>query len=84
VDLRLQYRMNSHIMLLSNKLIYDNRLSCGSEEVANRSLTLRHTKFLTSLHPASTPRTCGTNCWFETLVSERYVYMLHAQYKFGV
>ncbi len=67
--------MNSHIMLLSNKLIYDNRLSCGSEEVANRSLALRHTKFLTSLHPAGIPRNCGTNCWFETLVSERYVYM---------
>jgi len=56
-------------MLLSIKLIYDNRLSCGSEEVANRSLTLR------SLHPAG-PRDCGTNYWFETLASERYVYLL--------
>lgn len=40
VDLREQYRMNEDIMTLSNKLIYSDRLKCGSEEVARRKLVL--------------------------------------------
>ncbi|KAJ2918121.1 hypothetical protein MD484_g2295, partial [Candolleomyces efflorescens] len=40
IDLREQYRMNEDIMLLSNKLIYSDRLKCGSEEVAKRRLIL--------------------------------------------
>jgi len=32
--LQYQYRMNSDIMLLSNELIYSNRLKCGTPEVA--------------------------------------------------
>ncbi|KAF5339801.1 hypothetical protein D9611_009204 [Ephemerocybe angulata] len=40
VDLREQYRMNEDIMALSNKLIYGDRLKCGSVEVANRKLVL--------------------------------------------
>ncbi|KAJ3545844.1 hypothetical protein NMY22_g2278 [Coprinellus aureogranulatus] len=40
VDLREQYRMNEDIMALSNKLIYSDRLRCGSEEVAKRKLVL--------------------------------------------
>ncbi|KAG2004575.1 DNA replication helicase dna2, variant 2 [Coprinopsis cinerea AmutBmut pab1-1] len=39
-DLTHQYRMNASIMLLSNKLIYDDRLKCGSESVAGRRLEL--------------------------------------------
>ncbi|GJN26596.1 hypothetical protein PR202_gb14540 [Eleusine coracana subsp. coracana] len=34
----LQYRMSSGIMELSNSLIYGNRLSCGSLEIANAKL----------------------------------------------
>ncbi|KAF9233255.1 AAA domain-containing protein [Melanogaster broomeanus] len=34
VDLTHQYRMNEDVMLLSNKLIYGDRLRCGSEAVA--------------------------------------------------
>ena len=77
VDLRLQYRMNSDIMLLSNQLIYDNRLSCGCEEVAKRSLSLPNRKFLNDLHPGSSsrPRHCGggASCWLETLANDRFV-----------
>ncbi|XP_052154106.1 DNA replication ATP-dependent helicase/nuclease JHS1 isoform X3 [Oryza glaberrima] len=38
--LRCQYRMSSGIMELSNSLIYGNRLSCGSLEIANAKLKL--------------------------------------------
>jgi len=72
VDLRLQYRMNSDIMLLSNQLIYDNRLSCGCEEVAKRSLSLPNRQFLNDLHSASGPRDCGPSCWLEALVNDRF------------
>ena len=40
VALRHQYRMNKDIMQLSNALIYDGKLTCGSEEVANQQLCL--------------------------------------------
>uniref|UniRef100_J3M0U5 DNA replication ATP-dependent helicase/nuclease n=1 Tax=Oryza brachyantha TaxID=4533 RepID=J3M0U5_ORYBR len=38
--LRCQYRMSSGIMELSNSLIYGDRLSCGSLEIANSKLKL--------------------------------------------
>ncbi|KAF5381699.1 hypothetical protein D9615_005608 [Tricholomella constricta] len=40
VDLVYQYRMNDDIMLLSNKLIYGDRLRRGSEAIARQSLVL--------------------------------------------
>jgi DNA replication ATP-dependent helicase Dna2 len=40
VELTYQYRMCSDIMELSNLLIYDNHLQCGSEAVANQSLVI--------------------------------------------
>lgn len=70
VDLRFQYRMNSDIMLLSNKLIYNNRLCCGCEEVANRTLKLPNKQFLKQSHSRHA-LACGTNCWLEALVDER-------------
>ncbi|KAM0752276.1 Dna2-domain-containing protein, partial [Meredithblackwellia eburnea MCA 4105] len=42
VYLSQQYRMNEDIMLLSNKLVYEDRLRAGSEEVAKQSLVLPH------------------------------------------
>jgi DNA replication ATP-dependent helicase Dna2 len=39
-SLTFQYRMNEDIMALSNKLIYEGRLKCGSEEVARQVLSL--------------------------------------------
>lgn len=40
VNLTHQYRMNEDIMLLSNGLIYNGQLKCGSEEVRKRALKI--------------------------------------------
>ncbi|MES1914139.1 MAG: hypothetical protein MHM6MM_006259, partial [Cercozoa sp. M6MM] len=40
VELRTQYRMNSEIMSLSNALVYQERLRCGSAQVAAQRLDL--------------------------------------------
>ena len=40
VSLTYQYRMNKDIMLLSNELIYNNQLVCGSDNVANQKLAI--------------------------------------------
>lgn len=39
-ELTYQYRMCEDIMSLSNQLIYDNRLKCGSEKVVGRKLQI--------------------------------------------
>lgn len=39
-ELTLQYRMCGDIVKLSNFLIYDNKLKCGTDEVYNRSLQI--------------------------------------------
>ncbi|ESK91611.1 dna replication helicase dna2 [Moniliophthora roreri MCA 2997] len=69
VDLAYQYRMNSDIMDLSNKLIYSDRLRCGSEEIANRGLVLPDRSFLIGLHQ-ETGACCAPDCWIERLMSE--------------
>jgi DNA replication ATP-dependent helicase Dna2 len=63
-----QYRMNSDIMHLSNRLIYENRLRCGNDAVANQSLTLER-KACADIGPAS----CGpgADCWVQDLLDER-------------
>ena len=40
ISLSTQYRMNKDIMSLSNLLIYNGRLKCGSAAVANQMLKL--------------------------------------------
>ncbi|KAM8774369.1 DNA replication ATP-dependent helicase/nuclease DNA2 [Rhynchonycteris naso] len=40
VQLTVQYRMNSKIMSLSNKLTYEGKLECGSDKVANAVINL--------------------------------------------
>ncbi|KAL1751935.1 DNA replication factor Dna2-domain-containing protein [Schizophyllum commune] len=67
VDLTYQYRMNSDIMTLSNTLIYSNRLHCGNEEVANRSLVLPDTSFVDSLHDDEQG---ARQCWLRALIAE--------------
>lgn len=64
--------MNSDIMLLSNKLIYSDRLRCGSEEVAKQSLKLPNHDFLRKMHGGKL--TCHQKgCWIQQLMSERYL-----------
>ncbi|XP_037352264.1 DNA replication ATP-dependent helicase/nuclease DNA2 isoform X2 [Talpa occidentalis] len=40
VELTVQYRMNSKIMSLSNKLTYEGKMECGSDKVANAVINL--------------------------------------------
>ncbi|NXW61694.1 DNA2 nuclease, partial [Eurystomus gularis] len=40
VQLTVQYRMNSKIMSLSNTLVYEGKLECGSEKVSNATVNL--------------------------------------------
>ena len=69
VDLNEQYRMNEDIMLLSNKLIYGDRLRCGSAETATRGLTLPDKTFLAKMHEAT--NCVRDTCWVERLLDER-------------
>jgi DNA replication ATP-dependent helicase Dna2 len=72
IDLTHQYRMNEDIMLLSNRLIYGDRLKCGTEEVARRTLVLPDGgKYLRMMHTSK--QTCEKHCWMNKLLSERYV-----------
>ena len=70
VDLVYQYRMNADIMLLSNKLIYHDRLRCGSMSVSKRTLALPHRNALNTLH---TDKCRLRGCWLERLLDEKYV-----------
>ncbi|KFW68343.1 DNA replication ATP-dependent helicase/nuclease DNA2, partial [Pygoscelis adeliae] len=44
VQLTVQYRMNSKIMSLSNMLVYEGKLECGSEKVSNATVNLPNLK----------------------------------------
>ncbi|KIK37375.1 hypothetical protein CY34DRAFT_92854 [Suillus luteus UH-Slu-Lm8-n1] len=68
VDLTSQYRMNEDIMLLSNKLIYADRLRCGSEEVAKRTLVVPNECMSGTLDPGMC--LCEESCWLRYLLSE--------------
>ncbi|XP_069835209.1 DNA replication ATP-dependent helicase/nuclease DNA2 [Dendropsophus ebraccatus] len=46
VQLTVQYRMNSTIMALSNKLVYEGRLECASERVSTAVVQLPHLRSL--------------------------------------
>lgn len=70
VDLTDQYRMNADIMFLSNKLIYSDRLRCGSDVVASRRLALPDTTYLHRMHLKSEP--CHmSGCWLQELLDDR-------------
>ncbi|KAI9456742.1 AAA domain-containing protein [Russula earlei] len=55
VELTQQYRMNADIMLLSNKLVYDDHLSCGNQKVANQSLIIPNHTFIQDVHVPTLP-----------------------------
>ncbi|EPQ56684.1 hypothetical protein GLOTRDRAFT_75510 [Gloeophyllum trabeum ATCC 11539] len=60
--------MNEDIMILSNKLIYGDRLRCGSETVAKRSLCLPNPKAVKAIHrPICYP---VETCWLHKLMAE--------------
>ncbi|KAJ6501059.1 AAA domain-containing protein [Mycena vitilis] len=68
VNLTHQYRMNEDIMTLSNRLIYKDRLRCGSDAVATQRLALPDPGFLCDIHIG---RSCHPGgCWIRHVVSE--------------
>jgi len=73
-DLAQQYRMNEDIMLLSNKLVYQDKLKCGNEEVAKRVLGVPKISMLDEMHVKTMPCS-GEECWLKKLISPRYVYL---------
>ena len=70
VDLTEQYRMNEDIMLLSNRLIYRDRLKCGSRAVAKQSLLIPHPK---DGHLPHRPDAGTGPCWLQRLMDPRCV-----------
>lgn len=66
VPLSSQYRMNEEIMLLSNKLIYDDRLRCGNEAIAKQALQLPHRATCADVGAS----TCDADCWIQGLLEE--------------
>ncbi|KAF4635818.1 hypothetical protein G7Y89_g2281 [Cudoniella acicularis] len=64
VYLEHQYRMCEDVMALSNNLIYNGRLKCGSQEVANRRISIPNIGGLTNYHfsPSTLSRSQKTIC----------------------
>lgn len=73
VELAQQYRMNKDIMLLSNKLVYQDKLKCGNEKVAKRVLRVPKISMLDEMH-VKTMSCSGEECWLKTLINPRCVY----------
>lgn len=79
VYLEHQYRMCEDVMALSNNLIYNGRLKCGSQEVADRSIVIPNMEGLKVHHfsPSTLPRTqksfcigpSAGRCWLRHLVN---------------
>jgi len=53
INLEHQYRMCADIMRLSNALIYDGRLKCGNDSVAQRTLQLPEPASLSAFHTST-------------------------------
>jgi DNA replication ATP-dependent helicase Dna2 len=58
-------------MLLSNRLVYENRLKCGSDKVARQGLVIPDSKPCSAWCDAS----CGSDCWLKQLLLESYVFL---------
>lgn len=80
VNLEHQYRMSEDIMTLSNTLIYEGHLKCGTEELRHRKLDVPNMGALKRHHfdintvlsqPQSTPNsfcTGGGPCWLRDMI----------------
>lgn len=75
VDLNQQYRMNEDIMLLANDLVYQNKLVCGTDQVAKQRLELPMPEGVrTKLHGGDKKHECTQHpCWLEDVVAPRYL-----------
>lgn len=62
VELACQYRMYDDIMSVANTLIYDNRLKCGSEAIANQTLDFPDDRM---------PYCAEDSCWINRVVQSR-------------
>jgi DNA replication ATP-dependent helicase Dna2 len=61
--------MNEDIMKVSNTLIYEDRLKCGNEEVAARTLPVKNAVgSLEKLHSTSAIDCNGTACWLKDVL----------------
>lgn len=81
VNLEHQYRMSEDIMTLSNTLIYEGRLKCGTEDLRQRTLDVPNMDGLTRHHfdantilsqPESTPNSFCTGtgtCWLRDMLN---------------
>lgn len=67
--------MNSDIMELSNTLIYDGKLKCGSKKVAEQKLVLpKREEARKVMHEEGGGIGCGMDgdeCWLEEIMEER-------------
>lgn len=77
VNLEHQYRMCEEIMTLSNTLIYDGLLKCGTSAVAQRTLTIPNTDALKKHHihssqgfmsQAACLNPARGSCWLRNLI----------------
>ena len=80
VTLEHQYRMCADIMLLANTLIYDGRLKCGNDDVAQKKLEKVNFQGLKAFHqigPESKLKVApqplclgnGQSCWLQDLMA---------------
>ena len=78
VYLEHQYRMCQDVMALSNNLIYNGRLKCGSQEVADRRISIPHMDSLRDYHYSPATLSCSAKticlgpirgrCWIRDLL----------------
>jgi DNA replication ATP-dependent helicase Dna2 len=80
VNLEHQYRMCEDVMSLSNMLIYNGRLKCGTEELRHRKLEIpdmaalssKHYDAKTLAHSGNTRSICTSwsqpSCWLRSLI----------------
>jgi DNA replication ATP-dependent helicase Dna2 len=69
-NLTFQYRMNKDIMMLTNHLVYDHRLQCGNEVIANAKLDLPYIKEWLEKSHQSILTNCRSpaTCWIRKII----------------